>query len=146
MSQFVNRALRLWGEPLPEGDAALALFRTVYTDPLDVNGESTPLQVLLDRARMMGDAFEGLQHQVLEQFDAPGRLAFAFKITGRQTGPLETPLGQLAPTGLDVEVSGMDIFIIDEEIDRVAGVWALADYLGLLIRAGAVQQLTATSS
>jgi hypothetical protein len=35
MSQLVDRALRQRTEPLSEGEAALALFRTVYTDPLD---------------------------------------------------------------------------------------------------------------
>jgi SnoaL-like polyketide cyclase len=139
MSQLVARALHLWSEPLPEGAAALALFRTVYTDPLDVNGESTALQVLVDRARMMQCALAGLRHEINERIDAPGRQAFAFRITGRHVGPLETPLGEIAATGRELHVDGMDIFLVDDEADRVIGVWAIADFLGLLMQAGAVE-------
>jgi predicted ester cyclase len=132
MSSMIERALALWGRPLPAGGAALEAFRAVYADPVLVNGTSTPLMVLVERAQMMQVAFDGLRHTVLEQFEAPGRLAFAF--------PLTTPLGELPPTGAEVQVAGMDIFVVDE--DRVTAVWALADYLTLLIDAGAVSRLT----
>ena len=139
MSSFIDRALALWSEPLPSGDAALEAFRAVYADPLMVNGTPTALMVLVERAQMMQAAFEGLRHTVLEQFEAPGRLAFAFRISGRLVGPLVTPLGELTPTGAEVEVAGMDIFVVEE--DRVTAVWALADYLTLLKDAGAVSLL-----
>jgi hypothetical protein len=142
MSQLVDRALRLWTEPLPEGGAALALFRTVYTDPLDVNGESTALQVLVERARKMQRAFDGLRHEINERIDAPGRHAFAFRIIGRHVGRLETPLGETAATGRELRLDGMDIFLVDDEADRVIGVWAIADFLGLLMQAGAVELST----
>jgi hypothetical protein len=138
VSSFIDRALALWGRPLPPGDAALEAFRAVYTDPVQVNGTPTALSVLVERAQMMQAAFDGLRHTVLEEFEAPGRVAFAFRISGRLVGPLTTPLGELAPTGGDVEVAGMDIFVVDEARDRVSGVWALADYLTLLVEAGAV--------
>lgn len=138
MSRYISRALGLWGTDVPAGDAGLEAFREVYTDPIDVNGESTPLQVLVDRARMMRSAFVPMRHEVLEQFEAPGRLAFAFRIIGRHVGPIATPLGTIEASGADVEIAGMDIFVIDEEADRVRAVWALADYLGLLIQASAV--------
>ena len=140
-SPFLSRALRLWGEPLPDGDAGLQAFRSVYTDPVFVNGDPTSLSVLLDRARMLQRAFEGLRHTVLEQFEAPGRLAFAFRISGRHRGPLMTPLGVLEPTGAELEVAGMDIFVLDEDLERVSAIWALADYLTLLVQAGAVDRL-----
>jgi hypothetical protein len=54
-------------------------------------------------------------------------------------GRLETPLGQTAPTGRELQVDGMDIFLVDEEADRVSGVWAIADFLGLLMQAGAFE-------
>jgi hypothetical protein len=138
----IERALQLWGQPLPPGDAAVEAFRAVYADPVLVNGSPTAVSVLVDRARMMQAAFEDLGHTVLEQLEAPGRLAFAFRISGRLVGPLATPLGELAPTGSRVEVVGMDIFVLDEEADRVAAIWALADYLSLLLEAGAVSRLT----
>src|SRR6476659_5871456 len=99
MAQLLQRALRLWAEPLPDGPAALAAFRTVYRDPLPVNGEVTEVQVLLDRARMLQGAFEGLRSTVHEHLVTPGRQAFAFQLSGRHTGPLTTPLGVVAPSG-----------------------------------------------
>jgi hypothetical protein len=135
-SELDTRALRLWGQPLPPGDAALAAFRTVYTDPVDVNGVTTPLQVLVDRARMLQQALDGLRHQVNERFEAPGRIAFAFRMSGRHAGPLETPLGTIAATGREVHIDGMDIFVVDVDADRVTGIFAIADYLGVLIRLG----------
>ena len=140
MSHLVDRALRLWSEPLPEGDDAMAAFRTVYTDPLDVNGEATALQVVVDRARMLQLALEGTTHHVKEWFEAPGRQAFAFRITGRHVGPLQTPLGEIAATGREVTLDGMDIFVVDDEAVRVTGVWAIADFLDLLMQAGAVER------
>lgn len=139
MATLIERALGLWSSPLPPGDAGLEAFRTVYTDPVVVNGTPTALTVLLDRARMMQTAFAGLTCTVLEQLEAPGRLAFAFRLSGRLVGPLTTPLGALPPTGRSAEVAGMDIFVLDG--DRVAAVWALADHLTLLAEAGAVSPL-----
>ena len=136
MTQLLERALRLWCEPLPEGDAAVAAFRAVYSDPLDVNGESTALQAVVDRARMLQGAFEGMRHHIKERFAAPGREAFAFQLTGRHVGPLETPLGAIAATGRELTLDGMDIFVVDEEAQLVTGVWAIADLLDVLIQAG----------
>jgi hypothetical protein len=136
MTDPVDRALALWTGPLAEGVDALAAFRTVYADPLDVNGVSTPLQELVDRALMLQQAFEGLHAETLERFDTPQRSAFAFRLSGRHVGRLTTPLGDVAATGQQLDVLGMDIFTIRD--DRVIAVWAVADYLGLLMAAKAV--------
>ena len=131
---------------MPEGDDAIAAFRTVYTDPLDVNGECTALQVVVDRARMLQRALDGTAHYIKEWFEAPGRQAFAFRITGRHVGPLLTPLGEIAATGRDVTLDGMDIFVIDDEAQLVTGVWAIADLLDLLMQAGAVELATRSTT
>ena len=34
MDDLLERALELWQAPVPEGDAGVARFRTVYTDPV----------------------------------------------------------------------------------------------------------------
>jgi hypothetical protein len=136
VSQLLERALRLWTDPLPEGDAAIAAFRTVYSDPLDVNGESTALGVVVDRARMLQGAFEGLRHHIKERFEAPGRQAFAFQLIGRHVGPLETPLGVIAATGRELTLNGMDIFVVDDEAQLVTGVWAVTDLLDVVVQAG----------
>ncbi len=88
MTDIVDRTLALWSTPLPEGDAARAAFRSVYADPLAVNGSSTSLQVLVDRARMMQDALQDLRYDIDERCEAPGRRAFAFRILGRHVAHL----------------------------------------------------------
>ncbi len=143
---LVDRALALWSRPLPEGDAALAAFRAVYADPLDVNGSSTSLQVLVDRARMMQGALQDIRPHIDERFETTGRRAFAFRISGRHVGPFATPLGEIAATGRAVELVGMDIFLVDEEEGRITGVWAIADYLGLLMQLDAVARPTSAGS
>ncbi len=136
MTHPVDRALRLWSEPLSEGEDAVLAFRSVYIDPLEVNGAQTALRELVDRARMLQRAFEGLHAEILERFDTPERSAFAFRLSGLHVGRLMTPLGDVAPTGQTLDVLGMDIFEIRQ--GRVFAVWAVADYLGLLMRAKAV--------
>lgn len=77
----------------------------------------------------------GLQHQVLERMDGPGRSAIAFRLSGRHTGPLQAPLGDVPASGRVLGALGLDILISE---DRVTGVWAVADWLGLLVQAQAI--------
>ena len=37
-------------------------------------------------------------------------------------------------------LDGMDIFVVDDEAERVTGVWAIADFLDLLMQAGAIER------
>ncbi len=50
-----------------------------------------------------------------------------------------TPLGMIEPTGQELAVLGMDVFVLDG--DRVGAVWAVADYLSLLLATGTVTPL-----
>jgi hypothetical protein len=134
MTHPVDRALRLWFEPLPADEDALNAFRMVYTDPLFVNGVPAPLHELVTRARMLQQAFQGLEYEILERIDSSDRSAFGFRLSGRHVGPLATPLGEVAPVGRVLSLIGMDIFEITN--DRVRAVRAIADYLGLLMQAG----------
>jgi predicted ester cyclase len=143
MDALVARALRLWSEPLPPGDAALAAFRDVYLDPIRVNGTATALEVLVERSGHLQDALADLAHHVDDVVVTAGRRAIAFRISGRHVGRLPTPLGPVAPTGRTVEVAGLDIFEVDEEAGRITAVWAVADYLGLLASLDAVTLRTA---
>jgi hypothetical protein len=135
----VDRALALWTSDPDAKDDPLAAFRTVYADPVLVNGVSTPVQDLVDRARTLHGAFTGLGHEMLHRVDGPGHSAFAFRISGEHTGTLVTPLGDLPPTNRRLTIAGMDIFTIVD--DRVTAIWVLSDYLGLLIDAGAVAMM-----
>jgi len=136
MDDVMERALDLWQAPVPEGDAGVARFRTVYTDPVTVNGSPTDLVVLVERARMLQRCFDTVGHEVDAWFATDGRCAFSFRLFGRQVGPLATPLGEVAPTGRRLDAHGMDIFEIAD--GRVRGIWAILDWLDLLTQAGAV--------
>ena len=133
---IVERALRLWAEPVPDGPVALDAFRILYVDPIPVNGEPTDLRVLVDRARMLQAAITPIHHDVKATIVTPGRRAFAFTISGRHTGPLSSPLGDIAATHRDVVVTGLDIFDLDEDAGRITAIWAVADWLGLLVQTG----------
>jgi hypothetical protein len=89
---------------------------------------------------MLRRALEGTSVHIKERFEAPGRQAFAFRITGRHVGPLHTPLGEIDPTGCEVTRDGMDIFVVDDEAEGVTGVWAIADLFDLLMQTGAVER------
>lgn len=136
MDDIIERALRLWAEPLSDGPAALHAFRQVYVDPVLVNGQATDLQVLVDRARMLQDAFAEIRHDLKEVITTQGRRAFAFTISGRHTGTLASPVGDVPATGRDVVVTGLDIFIVDEATDHVTSIWAVTDWLTLLLQTG----------
>jgi predicted ester cyclase len=137
MNPVIDRALRLWVEPVPADDAeALAAFATVYTDPVLVNGEPAPLSELVRRARALQRAFSELHHEITADVDSADRCAMAFRLSGRHTGPLETAIGPVAATGRELRVTGLDVFVLRDGL--VAEVWAVADTLGLLIAAGAL--------
>ena len=137
MNPVIDRALPLWAGPVPtDDDLAVAAFAEVYANPVMVNGEPTSLLSLVQRARMLQGAFGELHHELMSDLDTGDRCAFAFRLSGRHVGPLVTPLGEIAPTGRQLTVTGMDIFVLRD--DRVAEIWALADMLGLLLAAGAL--------
>jgi len=137
MNPIIHRALSLWAEPVPVDDAlALDRFASVYADPVTVNGAASPLAELVRRARMVQGAFSALHHELVADVDGGDRCAFAFRLSGRHTGTLETPLGPVTATGRELTVTGMDTFLLRDGL--VVEIWALADMLGLLIAAGAL--------
>ena len=144
-ADITARALALWGQPVPDGPAGIEAFRSLYADPVTVNGAATDLTVLVDRARMLQGALSDLHHDVHDVVVTPGRRAFAFTITGRHTGPLTTPIGEVAASGAAVSVTGLDIFTVDEDADRVTAIWAVADWLALLVQAGASPSVTSAA-
>jgi predicted ester cyclase len=139
--RLVERAMRLWTEPIPADDAsALAAFATVYADPVVVNGARTPLPAIVDRARMMQGAFAGLGAEIQELVTTGDQVAFAFRLSGRHVGAFATPIGTAAATGHEFTVQAIDIFVL--AADRVARIYAVADLLDLLRQADAVTLTT----
>lgn len=141
MAFDVERLLRLWTEPLPEDDAAAAeTFRGLYTDPVTVNGTPVTAADLVTRARVMQSALEEPEREVLAVSDAGGSVALAFRLAGRQVGPLDTPAGRVAPTGRRVDVRIIDILTLSD--GRVSGIWMVADWLTALADADVVHLST----
>jgi hypothetical protein len=134
----VSRLLRLWTDPLPADDrAAAAAFRQVYSDPVTVNGISLTAADLVTRARAMQHALEGPEREVLSVIDAGASVAVAFRLAGRQVGPLETPAGRVPPTGRRVDVRIIDVLTLTD--GRISGIVMVADWLTALVAAGAVR-------
>lgn len=133
----VQRLLRLWTDPLPADDGAAATaFRELYTDPVAVNGMSLTAADLVARARAMQAALERPEREVLSVVDAGASVAVAFRLAGRQVGPLETPAGRVPPTGQWVDVRIIDILTLAD--GRISGIVMVADWLTALAAAGAV--------
>jgi hypothetical protein len=134
MREVLDRAMELWSEPIPDGDAGVARFATVYADPVSVNGQDVPLSTLVDRARVMSAVVSDRSTEVHDVVEGPGYLAAAFAIRARHTGPWTAPDGTVRPaTGQEVVVQGLDIFRFDAD-GRVRTIWAVNDLGDALTR------------
>ncbi|HET8651140.1 MAG TPA: ester cyclase [Gaiellaceae bacterium] len=137
MTALLDRLLGLWQEPVDERDDPEAAFREVYADPVSINGTPMPVGWLVERARVLQRAFEGLTTEILDQVETPDRLVIAFNMRARNVGPLVTPVGTVTPTGGAVEVRTIDILTIADGL--VTALWVVSDELGMLTQLDAVQ-------
>jgi ketosteroid isomerase-like protein len=136
----VERLLRLWTDRLPDDDAAAAeAFRAVYADPVTVNGVPIPAADLVARARVLQAALERPEREVLDVVDAGDAVAVAFRLRGRQVGPLNTAAGPLDPTGEVIELRVIDVLRLTD--GRISSIRMVADELGALAAVGAVRLL-----
>jgi hypothetical protein len=133
----VERLLRLWTEPPPEDEAAaVAAFRELYADPVTVNGTPLTASDLVARARVMQSALERPEREVLAVADAGASVAVAFRLAGRQIGPLDTPAGRLPATGRRIELRVIDVLTLSDGL--ITGIWMVADWLPAFAAAGAL--------
>jgi predicted ester cyclase len=135
MASFMDRVMPLSREPL--GDQAEAAFRTVYADPLIVNGTRTTVADLVARAHALQTAYENLELEVLDEVQTASRVVVAFVMRGRQVGPLTTALGTVAPSGRIVETRVIDVLELTDGL--ITRVWMVADELGVLRQLDAVR-------
>lgn len=133
----INAMMRLWSDPLPDSDQeAVAAFRELYTDPVVVNGAELTAADLVARARAVHRTFDRLDNEILDVVQAEDKVAVAFRMSGRQVGPLATTLGPLPPGGGQLELRVIDILTLTD--GRVSKIWMVADELGALVAADAV--------
>jgi hypothetical protein len=126
----VDRLLRLWTDPLPDGPAAEDRFRSLYTDPVTVNGGSLTAADMVTRARALQQVFDAPQREILDVADGGNKVAVAFQLTGTQIGPLGTSAGVLAPTGKLLTIRVIDILTITDGL--ISEIVMVADELGAL--------------
>jgi len=133
---LLERLLPLWAQPVDSRDDAVAAFRTVYADPVVVNGAEMPIADLVSRARSLQQAFDGLSMEILDTVETPDRVVVAFLMRARHVGPFASPLGTVAPTQREIEVRTIDVLTLTAGV--VSAIWVVADDLGLLRQLGAV--------
>jgi len=124
------------GPALPDGPAAEDAFRTLYTDPVVVNGVPLTAADLVNRARAMQDVFESIESEVLDLVESDGKVAVAFRLGGRQVGPLSTAAGVVAPSDQLVTMRIIDILTLTDGL--ISNIWMVADELGALVSIDAV--------
>jgi predicted ester cyclase len=130
MADLVDRIMALWRQ-LPEDDAAArSAFAELYAERVVVNGAELGLDDLVARARALQGALSDLRHDLLERVEAGDKLVIAFRMFGRHTGLLHTPVGQLSATGREVTIQGMDVLTFTN--GRITEITVLADELGLI--------------
>jgi hypothetical protein len=137
MAFDLDALMRLWTSPLPaDDDAAAGRFRELYHDPVTVNGSRLTATDLVARARGVQAMLEDAGHVVLDSFEAGDKVALAFRMRGRQVGPMATSLGPLAPNGQPFDMRVIDLLTLTD--GRVSDIWMVADELGVLVSRGAV--------
>jgi len=132
MDAFIEQVMALWQQPQPDE----AAFATCYADKLTVNGEPMTLAGLVERARSLHASFSDFRHEVLDVVAAPERLAVAFVMHMRHTGPYPAPSGVLPATGRTVAVRTIDILTVRDH--KITDITVVSDDLGLLKQLGAV--------
>jgi hypothetical protein len=141
---LVERVVRLWTEPVAAPAETLAAFGEAYTDPVSINGVEVPLIDLVERARGLQRALADLRIELIDEFEAPGRLVLVFWQRGRHVGPLETPLGEIGPTGREVEIRVIDVLSISDGL--ISSIQVVPDNLALMMQLEAIQLVQRSDS
>ena len=137
MAFDIEALLDLWTDLPADPAAAVDAFRTLYTDPVVVNGTALTAEDLVTRARALQQTFDPMRREVLEVVDAGDKVAVAFRLSGRQVGPLTTAAGVLAPTGQEIALRVIDILTLTD--GRISEITMVADELGALVAVGAAR-------
>lgn len=127
--------LDLWTALPADPGAAADAFRARYTDPVVVNGAMLTADDLVVRAHALQKTFSRVRREVLDVCETDAKVAVAFRLSGRQVGPLTTAAGVLAPTGQEIALRVIDILTLTA--GRISEITMVADELGALAAIGA---------
>ena len=136
MAFDVERLMDVWMQPSPKTADGVHAFRELYHDPVVVNGSAISAEDLVARARELQSTFDNMQREILDVCDAGSKVAIAFRLGGRQVGPLRTSIGVLEATGRDIWLRVIDILTLVD--GRIAGIVMVGDELAVLAAVGAV--------
>jgi ketosteroid isomerase-like protein len=78
-----------------------------------------------------------MEREVLDIADCGDKVAVAFRLSGRQVGPMATSAGELAPTGQRLSLRVIDVLTLTD--GRISSLWMTADELGALSAVGAAR-------
>ena len=135
---LLERMVALWTEPLPADDeAAVALARELYADPVTINGVLFELRALVGRGRAQQRALAEQRLEIIDRIELPGKLVIVFRELARHVGPLPTVLGELPATGKMIERQSMEVATLQD--GRIVDVRFLSDDLGMLSRLDAIK-------
>jgi ketosteroid isomerase-like protein len=137
MAFDIEALLDLWTRVPADPAEAADAFRTLYTDPVTVNGVRLGADDLVARAHALQQTYSPLRREVLDVCDAGDKVAVAFRIGGRQVGPMNTAAGVLEATGREVALRVIDILTLTD--GRISEITMVADELGALTAIGAAQ-------
>ena len=137
MAFDIEALLDLWTELPADRAVAAEAFRALYTDPVVVNGTALTADDLVVRAHALQQTFDRVRREVLDVCDAGDKVAVAFRLSGRQVGPLNTAAGVLAPTGQEIVLRVIDILTLTD--GRISEITMVADELGALVAIGAAR-------
>ena len=139
MTFDIEGLLDLWSTPHPDPAEAVAAFGAWYADPVVINGTPMSLADLASRADQVRQTFTDPGREVLDVCEQPtdrgAKIAVAFVMSGRQTGPLGTAAGILPPTGRQLRIRVIDVLTVEGGL--ITSLWMTADELGALAAVGA---------
>ena len=140
MAFDIEALLDLWTQLPADPAAAAEAFRRLYTDPVVVNGASLTAGDLVVRAHALRQTFDPLRREVLDVCEAGDKVAVAFRLSGRQVGPMNTAAGVLLPTGQEITLRVIDILTLTD--GRISAITMVADELGALVAIDAARLVT----
>lgn len=112
-------------------------MRSMYADPVVINGVSTAVVDLVTRARSLAGAIGNVSGELIDVFRSGNKVAVAFRIRGAHVGPLATSAGVLAATGEDLTLRVIDILTLQDGL--ITEVVMVADEVGALNNIRAVE-------
>ena len=122
----------------------LVVADELYSANLAVNGEPSGPDDVKAVLGMFRTAFSDMSFEIKEQFAVGDLVVTRLEQSGTHTGPLESPLGVIPPTGRTFTIGGIEIHRIAD--GKVADAWAQFDLLGLYQALGALPAVLSSPS